>query len=285
MTKLTPRRLVLVLVATGFVVIGGAQALAQTPLDDPLDDRSAKRLDRMEKVVRELRSIVFQGRETGQPVVVQPADTESQINSLNDKVSDLQQTLARLNGQLEIVRHDLDQSRQDALAAHGDIAALRDRVTALEQRLAALTAPPAPVASAADSLAPAPDADPAAAFAAARHALQAGDFATAEAGFRDFIDHNGDSPRAPQARYYLAKALIARRAWSDAATSDIDAIRGWPQTPWAPDAILDLSRSLAAIKKPADACQTLDELARRYPKASSEVKAGAAQVRAQAQCG
>jgi len=283
---MTPRRVVLALLATGFVVIAGAQALAQTPLDDPLDDRSAKRLDRMEKVVRELRAIVFQGRETGQPVVVQPADTESQINALSDKVNDLEQTLARLNGQLEVVRHDLDQSRQDVLASHGDNAALKDRLAALEQRLAAATAPPpAPEAPAADIAARAPPADPAAAFAAARHALQDGDYATAEAGFRDFIDHNGDSPRAPQARYYLAKALIARHAWSDAATSDIDAIRGWPQTPWAPDAILDLSRSLAAIKKPADACQTLDELAHRYPKASSEVKAGAAQVRAQAQCG
>jgi hypothetical protein len=41
-------------------------AFAQTPiLDDPLDDRSKRRLDNMEKVMRELRAIVFQGRDTG----------------------------------------------------------------------------------------------------------------------------------------------------------------------------------------------------------------------------
>ena len=58
----------LILAATaGLVLIASAPAFAQTPLGDPLDDHSAKRLDRMEKVVRELRAIVFQGRETGQP--------------------------------------------------------------------------------------------------------------------------------------------------------------------------------------------------------------------------
>ena len=48
-------------------------AVAQTPLTDPLDDRSAARLDRMEKVVRELRAIIFQGRETGaRPALATP---------------------------------------------------------------------------------------------------------------------------------------------------------------------------------------------------------------------
>jgi TolA-binding protein len=39
-----------------------------------------------------------------------------------------------------------------------------------------------------------------------------------------------------------------------------------------------------ALKKPADACQTLDELARRYPRANADVKNRAASVRTQAQC-
>ena len=68
-----------------------AQAVAQTALDDPLDDHSAKRIDRMEKVVRELRAIVFQGRDTGHPVVVQPADTDTRLASLADRLSDAQQ--------------------------------------------------------------------------------------------------------------------------------------------------------------------------------------------------
>ncbi|HEY5106545.1 MAG TPA: tetratricopeptide repeat protein [Caulobacteraceae bacterium] len=279
-------RPLLAALAAGLLCIGAAQALAQTPLDnDPLDDHSAKRLDRMEKVVRELRSIVFQARDTGQPVTVQPADTATQLNGLSDRVNDLERTLARLTGELEVTRHDLDLSRQDAVAERSENTAIKERLSALEQKIAALSAGPVAAAPPAlDEQPPGPPADPAQAFAAARHALEAGDFPSAETGFRDYVDRFGDSPRGPLARYYLAKALIGRHAWAEAATADIDAIRGWPQTTWAPDAVLDLARSLTEMKKPADACQTLDELARRYPKASAEVKSGAADGRTRAQC-
>ena len=87
--------------ATLALTLAGAagHALAQTPiLDDPLDDRSRRRLDNMEKVMRELRSIVFQGRNTGKPVVVQPAETETQMQTLTQRVEDLEQTLRRVNG-------------------------------------------------------------------------------------------------------------------------------------------------------------------------------------------
>ena len=63
-------------------VLMASQAAAQTPIDDPLDARDARRVDRMEKVVRELRSIVYQFRDTRQPVVVQPADTDARLESL-----------------------------------------------------------------------------------------------------------------------------------------------------------------------------------------------------------
>jgi hypothetical protein len=62
-----------------------APAFAQTPLD-PLDDHSAKRLDRMEQVIKELRAIVFQGRETGKPVIVEPADTDAQMSALSQTI-------------------------------------------------------------------------------------------------------------------------------------------------------------------------------------------------------
>ncbi len=44
---------------------------------------------------------------------------------------------------------------------------------------------------------------------------------------------------------------------------------------WAPDAVVELARSLVALKKPTDACQTLAEFGRRYPKAPAAVAAAA----------
>src|SRR5205823_14696222 len=90
-----------VFLVVSLLAVGG-HAVAQVSLDEPLDERSAKRLDRMEKAMRELHAIVFQGRETGKPVVVQPADTQPLIAAQADKINDLNQTLAKVNGQLEV---------------------------------------------------------------------------------------------------------------------------------------------------------------------------------------
>ncbi len=268
------------------VMISGG-ALAQTPLDDPLDDHSAKRLDRMEKVVRELRAIIFQGRETGTPVVIQPAETQGQINALTDKFNDLDHSLTRLNGEMEVVRHDLDQSRQDVNQLRVQNEQLTAQVIALEQKLQALTAPPPAPPQQTPSGATAGlglTQDPAGAFAAAKAMFGAGDTAGAEAGFKDYVDRFGDTPKGPEARYYLAKTLLARKAYADAATADIGAIRGWPDTHWAPDAILDLSHALMGLEKPGDACSTLGELTKRYHVLTPAVRASVRSVRLQAKC-
>ncbi len=259
-------------------------ALAQTPMpEDPLDDRSVKRVERMEKVVRELRAIVFQGRDTGKPVVVQPAETEAQILTLGERIGDLEQTLQKVNGQNETLTHDLDQARR-ASAEHktrGD--ALEARLAALEAKLTALET--AAVQAAAEPPAPpAPPADPAAAFKQARQFLLDGDYANAEAAFSAYVTNYPDNARAPEARYWLGETLFVREAYGDAAGSYLGAVRGWPQTSWAPDATLKLSRSLVALKKPADACKTLDELAKRYPKAPPAVVSRAASTRVAAKC-
>src|SRR5665213_2346662 len=136
-----PRRLGTLAGAALALALAGHVA-AQVSLDEPLDEHSAKRLDRMEKAFRELRAIVFQGRETGQPVVVQPAETQGQITGLSDRLNDLDQTLSRLNGQIEVIRHDLDQARQEALDLRAQNATLKDRLVAMDERLQALTAPP-----------------------------------------------------------------------------------------------------------------------------------------------
>jgi tol-pal system protein YbgF len=259
---------------------------AQVPLDQPLDERSAARLDRMEKAMKELRAIVFQGRETGQPVVIQPADTDSQISGLTDRLNDLDRTLSKLNGEMEVIRHDLDQARQENGDLRAQNAVLKNQLAALDAEVKALTPPPPPAPDPnAPPVPPAAPADPAGAFAAAKASLQAGDAASAEAGFKDFVDRFGDTPRGPEARYYLGRLLLQRRAWADAASADIGAIRGWPRTTWAPEAVLNLSQALIGLGKPADACQTLDELAKRYPAASASVRNGAADARARAQCG
>lgn len=264
-------------------------AYAQTPMDDPLDARDARRVDRMEKVVRELRDIVFKAQRTGQPVVVQPADTDARMADQANRIADLETSLTRLNGSLEATTHELDQARRDNTALKAQLKALSDRVAADEQKTAdaaaAATAaagpPPAePAASAADAKAEAADA-----FAKARQLMLSGDYDGAEAAFRAYVAAYPDSPKAAEANYWWGKTLSVRGDYVRAASAFIGAIRGWPQTSWAPDAVVELARSLVGVKKPTDACEALAELGRKYPKAPASVKARAARVRTDAKCG
>lgn len=281
------RNTLLATVAALSVVMGAAAAWSQTPMPDPLDDRSVKRLEKMEKVVRELRSIVFQGRDSGKPVVVMPAETDAQIAALTDRVADLEETLTKLNGANEVLSYDLQQTRKALSASDTANRALGDRLAALEGRTTQIEAAAAAVAAQqgpTEEEAANDAGDPAADFAKARQYMLDGDYDSAETAFSAFVKRYGDTEKGPEARYWLGKTLSVRGANADAAGAFIGAIRGWPRTPWAPDATLELSRSLVALKKPADACQTLDELSRRYPKAPAAVLTRAQAVRIQAKC-
>ncbi|MFN3511793.1 MAG: tol-pal system protein YbgF [Phenylobacterium sp.] len=254
-------------------------AAAQIPMD-PLDARDARRLDRMEQVVRELRAIVFQGRDSGRPVVVQPAETDYQLQEIGRRIADLEQSLMRTNGDLELVTRDLDLARRDNETLRRENQRLADKVTTLEQQMVgagpAEEAPPAPV-----SAAPTTSAE---AFDQARQLMLAGDYSAAEAAFRDYVARYGDTQRAPEARYWLGKTLTARGAHTEAAGAYVAAVRGWPQTTWAPDGTVELARSLIALRRTTDACQTLAEFDKRYPRAPAAVKTRATAARTQAKC-
>lgn len=264
------------------VALAGGVAWSQTPMPDPLDDRSVKRLERMEKVVRELRSIVFQGRDSGKPVVVQPAETEGQLQGLAQRIVDLEETLTSLNRQNEATTFELDQARRALAESQAANRALSERLAALDARIGKIEAD---ALAEAEEDAPGPEeGDPDAEFAAARKLMLDGDYDAAYVAFDRFVTRYGDSPKGPESRYWLGKTLSVRGDHGGAAGAYIGAIRGWPKTTWAPDAVLELSRSLLALKKPADACQTLDELARRYPKAPPGVLNRAQATRVQAKC-
>jgi len=274
-----PGRFALTLMALAVLATAGP-AVSQTPIEDPLDTRDAKRVDRMEKVIRELRAIVFQLRDTGKPVVVQPADTDARMDEMSRKIGDLEGSLRGLNGSIDSVTRELDAAKRENAALKTQVQGLTERLAGAEQKLAAGAVAPAAVAEAA----PAPAGDPGKDFAAARQRMLSGDYDGAEQAFAAYVANYPDAPRAPEASYWWGKTLTARSAHAEAARAYITAIRGWPQTPWAPEAVVELAKSLVALKKPADACQTLAELGRRYPKAPPPVMARAAAARTQAKC-
>ena len=271
--------------AGALVLVAAPVAFSQTPMDDPLDARDAKRVDRMEKVVRELRDIVFKAQKTGAPVVVQPSDTDARMADLAARIGDLEQSLKRVNGSMEATTHELDVAKREAGTLQAQVKTLTERLSVAEkataEAAAAATTPavPEPPPVPADPKAAAVEA-----FAKARQVMLSGDYDQAETAFSDYVATYPNTARTPEARYWWGKTLSVRGAHANAASAYIGAIRGWPQTAWAPDAVVELSRSLIALKRPADACQTLAELGKRYPKAPPAVMSRAAAARLQAKC-
>jgi tol-pal system protein YbgF len=282
-------RLPIALAALAILTAAGP-AIAQTPLpepaEDPLDARDAKRVERMEKVVRELRAIVFQYQKTGKPVVVQPADTDARMAEMAEKVSDLEQTLRSLNSTIDSTTRDLDAAKRENAALKTQVEGLNERLATAEQKLASGVAPSseATLGGNAPTITPAPAGDPGKDFTQARQLMLAGDYDAAEQAFAGYVQTYPDSPKTAEANYWWGKTLSVRGDHADAAQAYIGAIRGWPQTTWAPDAVVELSRSLIALKKPTDACQALAEFSRRYPKPPTTVAARAAAARTQAKC-
>jgi tol-pal system protein YbgF len=272
------------------LLLAATPAAAQlNPLTDPLprtlDERSDKRLDRVEQTLREMRAILYQGRDSGKAVVVQPAETQSQVEALSTRVSDLEETLRRMNGQVDQLGVDVSALRRDnsgtvgALqAANAQNAQLLARLDAIEKQVGALSAAHAAQAEAAAN-------DPAQVFDRAMQLYASGQYGAAATSFQGYVDTFGNERAAPEARYYLGESLFKQADYANAATAYIAAIRGWPQTPWAPDAVIKLSVSLIELRKNPDACGILAEFNTRYPKASPALKAQAGSARTRARCG
>jgi tol-pal system protein YbgF len=290
------------------VLLAGAapMAFAADEEKDPvkeLDKKTDKRMDRLQKQIRDLQQIILQSRESGKPVEVRVAtDPDPALLALTPRIDDLEQSSRTLNATVETLTHELDEAKKAAAEARDQVKALNDRVETLSTRLqvvegfqrgvaAAGVAPPvveAPPPSGGQQAQaePAQEAstDPAQGYATGRRLFTAGDYAGAAVAFQAFIEQGGDSAQGAQARYWLGESFFRQGDYSDAATAYIGAIRGWPRTNWAPDAMVKLARSLQGIGRPKDVCNTLDELARRYPKAPALVMTQAADARAKAQC-
>jgi tol-pal system protein YbgF len=235
-----------------------------------------KRIDRLEKEIRELRAIVFQGRDTGQPVVVKPAGPDPAIDGLQTRADQQDQTIRTLSGRVEVLGHDLDEAKHQIAADHDAETELRGEVKELTDQLTKLQAPPQPEApaptvspsqgsgGAASAETAAPPLSEAAAFKAAKAKLTSGDFAGGGDALNGYIQQFPSGAHMKEAYYFLGESYYARSLYSDATVAYARALKDWPHIFWAADATLKLARALQATNRPEQACAALAEFEKRY---------------------
>ena len=110
------------------------------------------------------------------------------------------------------------------------------------------------------------------------------DYALAEDAFRGFLSRYPDDRLAGDATYWFGESLFQRQRFRDAAEAFLNVSTKYETTAKAPDALLRLGQSLAALGEKEAACASLGEVLRKFPRASAGVKQGVEREQKRAHC-
>lgn len=233
----------LLLLAAGSLVLGGC---AVAPEDDPVQIRLNDLDQRVQRIERVL--------------------TNQSLLDLAQRIDRVQNDLRGIRGEVEVLQNSNEGGKNQTRSLYGD----------LEKRLAALetlggvapntmggavvggmpVAPPVPGASSVGEQAM---------YDAAFTALKASDYPKAIAGFRNFVATYPTSPLASNAQYWLGEAHYVNREYQNAITAFQRVTTEWPESRKAPDALVKIGFTQAALNRNGDARITLEDVVRRYP--------------------
>lgn len=128
------------------------------------------------------------------------------------------------------------------------------------------------------------EATPAAVYSEAYRRVLAGDYAGAESGFRRFSEQYPDDPQAADAQFWLGESLRGQERYADAVEVFLDGTKTYSDSDKAPDMMLKLGVTLAAMGQKDVACQTLGAIPDRYPDTSDAFQLRLKQEEASASC-
>ena len=109
-------------------------------------------------------------------------------------------------------------------------------------------------------------------FNAALAAFQAGQYPEAETGFKAFLAANPAHRLTPDAIFYIGETYLQRSRPREAAEQYLKITTDYSKSSRAPESMVRLGQTLAALGNSDQACATLTEFGKRYPTASASVK-------------
>ncbi len=127
--------------------------------------------------------------------------------------------------------------------------------------------------------------DPATDYEAAVELYRGKQYEQAEMGLRQFIQSHPRDNRIAGATYWLGESYLARGRNREAAEQFLKVSTDYARSAQAPDAMLKLGVTLAALGAREQACATLAELDRKFPNAGTGVRQGVTREQKRARCG
>jgi tol-pal system protein YbgF len=110
------------------------------------------------------------------------------------------------------------------------------------------------------------------------------DYGLAEQAFRDFLRKYPHEKLLPDAQFWLGEAQFQQQRYHDAAESFLAVSTKYAHSGKAPESLLRLGQSLAALHQKEAACATLAEVGRKYPRAAARVKRAVAHEQKRVHC-
>jgi tol-pal system protein YbgF len=109
-------------------------------------------------------------------------------------------------------------------------------------------------------------------YNAALQAFQAGQYPEAETGFKAFLAANPAHRLSADAIFYIGETYLQRSRPREAAEQYLKVTTDYSKSSRAPESMVRLGQTLAALGNSEQACATLTEFGKRYPTASASVK-------------
>lgn len=276
------RSVVAAMVLAAFVLAGvvAGPAVAQDP-------NLARQMERLRRDLNDLQRYVYRDQKpskgnTGAGQVSPEVSARMQL-----QLNQIQEQVRSMNGRVEEVQHRISvlETRLQRMAED-----LETRLQEMEDRIGGGGgAPPAADAgggnAAADVLAALPaDAKPRDQYDFAFDLLKKREYDSAAVAFQAFIDRNGKDPLAGNAFYWLGETRYVQKHYGEAAKIFLDGYKRFPDGAKAPDNLLKLGMSLAALDKSRDACKTFARMLSEFPKAPARLRRAADNERKKLKC-
>jgi len=101
------------------------------------------------------------------------------------------------------------------------------------------------------------------------------DYAAAEVAFNKMVKDYPDDPLAGSAQYWVGESQYVRKQYKKAADTFLATYRKYSASDKAPDTLLKLGMSLAALGQKDAACSTFKELGEKFPGAPDHIRSQA----------
>jgi tol-pal system protein YbgF len=115
-------------------------------------------------------------------------------------------------------------------------------------------------------------------------AIQRKDYPLAEQAFREFLRRYPNDHLVADAQFWLGESQFQRKMYREAADAFLTVSTKHETAAKAPDSLLRLGQSLAALGEKESACATFAEVGRRYPRAAPNVRQGVEREQKRTRC-